>query len=79
MCGADVAESADAVVLAAGATKPRDLAIEGRCVPSHACTQQHESCKHRTCMQAPHGVLIWLHNIKDAVCRVGLHNLQSSV
>ena len=27
----DIRESADAVVLAAGATKPRDLPIEGRC------------------------------------------------
>lgn len=26
-----IRESADAVVLAAGATKPRDLPIEGRC------------------------------------------------
>lgn len=28
-----IRESADAVVLAAGATKPRDLPIEGRCAP----------------------------------------------
>ena len=28
-----IRQSADAVVLAAGATKPRDLPIEGRCAP----------------------------------------------
>ncbi len=30
----EIRESADAVVLAAGATKPRDLPIEGRCDPA---------------------------------------------
>jgi len=36
----DIRESADAVVLAAGATKPRDLPIEGRCATElHALTR----------------------------------------
>ena len=32
-----IRDSADAVVLAAGATKPRDLPIEGRCAPHAVC------------------------------------------
>ena len=38
-----IRESADAVVLAAGATKPRDLPIEGRCAPLYLLPAQRDT------------------------------------